>query len=162
MVVFAEVEGTCDHSHMVRKTELRRNTGVCPWQNYPTHRRNRQVQVHGDVPLSYGYCAQDLGCPACAGTLYKPNILLEPGRPTIFVECPHCDPEGYRRRVERLRPQLPRGAGPTSSPAQKAAQAEGGASSFERGPVGFPFAGKRPTTTSPSSDTSFERDKRYK
>ena len=124
---------------MVRKTELRRNTGVCPWQNYPTHRRNKQVQVHGDLPLSYGYCAQELDCPSCAGTLYKPNILLEQGRGFLFVECPCCDPVGYRRRVDRL----PKGSGPSTSPAKEAAasaDAKGGAAAFDRGPRRGPFS----------------------
>ena len=128
---------------MVRKTELRRNTGVCPWQNYPTHRRNKQVQVHGDLPLSYGYCAQELDCPSCAGTLYKPNILLEQGRGFLFVECPCCDPVGYRRRVERLRDRLPKGSGPSTSPAKEAAasaDAKGGAAAFDRGPRRGPFS----------------------
>lgn len=101
---------------MAGKTELRRNLNQCPWQNYPTHRRNRQLQCHGDLPLSYGYCSQDLGCPSCAGTLYKPNILLEQGRPFVFVECPCCDPEGFRRRVAKLKDKLPKGAGPTRTP----------------------------------------------
>ena len=101
---------------MAQKTELRRNLNACPWQHYPTHKKNKQLQCHGDLPLSYGYCSQDLGCPSCAGTLYKPNILLEQGRPFVFVECPHCDPEGYRKRVERLKDKLPKGAGPTKTP----------------------------------------------
>jgi hypothetical protein len=108
---------------MAGKTELRRNVNQCPWQNYPTHRRNRQLQCHGDLPLSFGYCAQDVGCPSCAGTLYKPNILLEQGRPFVFVECPCCDPEGFRRRVERLKAKLPLGAGPTRTPLTDQAKA---------------------------------------
>lgn len=98
------------------KTELRRNVNQCPWQHHPTHNRNKQLQCNGDVPLSYGYCSQDLGCPSCAGTLYKPNILLEQGRPFLFVECPNCDPEAYRKRVERLKDKLPKGSGPTTTP----------------------------------------------
>ncbi|MBM4280099.1 MAG: hypothetical protein FJ137_04885 [Deltaproteobacteria bacterium] len=108
----------------MRKEELRRNLGQCPWQNYPTHKRNTQLQCHGDLPLSYGYCSQDLGCPSCAGTLYKPNIVLEQGRPFVFVECPHCDPAGFRKRVERLKDKLPRGAGPTTTPVSEAAAAD--------------------------------------
>lgn len=98
------------------KTELRRNVNQCPWQHQPTHRKNKQLQCHGDVPLSYGYCSQDVGCPSCAGTLYKPNILLEQGRGFVFVECPCCDPEGYRKRVERLKDKLPKGSGPEKTP----------------------------------------------
>ena len=106
------------------KTELRRNVNQCPWQNYPTHNRNKQLQCHGDLPLSYGYCSQDIGCPSCAGTLYKPKILLEQGRGFVFVECPCCDPVAFRRRVERLKDKLPKGAGPQSTPLteQKAAE----------------------------------------
>ena len=112
---------------MPGKTELRRNVNVCPWQNRPTHNRNKQLQVHGDLPLSFGYCSQDMGCPSCAGTLYKPNIALEQGRGFLFVECPCCDPGGYRKRVERLKDKLPKGAGPKSTPiteARKAAEDE--------------------------------------
>lgn len=101
---------------MAGKTELRRNLNQCPWQHHPTHNRNKQLQCHGDLPLSYGYCSQDLGCPSCAGTLYKPNILLQQGRPFVFVECPNCEPEAYRKRVERLKDKLPKGSGPTSTP----------------------------------------------
>ena len=112
----------------MRKEELRRNLGQCPWQNYPTHKRNKQLQCNGDLPLTYGYCSQDLGCPSCAGTLYKPNIVLEQGRGFLFVECPHCDPVGFRKRVERLKDKLPRGAGPATTPVSEKAEAD----AFER------------------------------
>ncbi len=98
------------------KTELRRNVNQCPWQHHPTHNRNKQLQCHGDLPLSYGYCSQDIGCPSCAGTLYKPNIALEQGRGFTFVECPCCDPVAYRKRVERLKDKLPKGSGPEKTP----------------------------------------------
>ena len=75
---------------------------ACPWQNYPTHRKNRKVQVNGDQPIVYGYCAQAESCSFCAGTGYKPNILLQQGRDSQFIECPHCEPEAYKRRVARL------------------------------------------------------------
>ncbi len=75
---------------------------TCPWQNRPTHRRNRELQVSADVPISYGYCAVDEDCASCAGTGYKPNILLQLGRETLTVPCPYCQPEKYRKRVERL------------------------------------------------------------
>lgn len=75
---------------------------ACPWQNFPTHRKNRALQVNGDQPIVYGYCAQTDACSSCAGTGFKPNILLQQGRPTDFVECPHCEPEAYKRRVARL------------------------------------------------------------
>jgi hypothetical protein len=108
----------------MRKEELRRNLGQCPWQNYPTHKRNKQLQCNGDLPLTYGYCSQDLGCPSCAGTLYKPNLLLEQGRPFLFIECPHCDPAAFRRRVEKWKDKLPRGAGPTTTPVTEKAAAD--------------------------------------
>jgi uncharacterized Zn-finger protein len=118
---------------MPDKRPPKKSPRVCPWQNYPTHKRNRQLQVHGDVPLSYGFCGQELACSSCAGTLYKPNILLELGRPSLFVECPHCDPEGYRKRVERLRAKLPKGSGPTTTPLSEAqrAAAEAASDGFE-------------------------------
>jgi hypothetical protein len=121
-----------------RPAAARKIPRLCPWQNYPTHKRNRQLEVHGDLPLSYGYCPQELECSSCAGTLYKPNIALEAGRPTVFIECPHCDPEGFRRRVERLKSKLPKGAGPTSTPLseererQAAAQGDVRGDGFER------------------------------
>jgi hypothetical protein len=117
-------ENTRDGSAMRAKTELRRNVNQCPWQHYPTHNRNKQLQCHGDLPLSYGYCAQDLECTSCAGTLYKPNIALEQGRGFVFVECPCCDPVGYRKRVERLKDKLPKGSGPTRTPITEAKRAE--------------------------------------
>ena len=52
---------SADTRQMRGKTELRRNVNICPWQNRPTHSRNKQIQVHGDLPLSFGYCSQDLG-----------------------------------------------------------------------------------------------------
>lgn len=76
----------------------------CPWQNFPSHRKNRELQVNGDVPLVVGYCPEEERCASCAGTGYKPNLLLQPGRPFTFVECPYCQPEAYRRRVGRLVP----------------------------------------------------------
>jgi uncharacterized Zn-finger protein len=117
----------------VAKTDYRRNVSTCPWQHYPTHRRNRQIQVHGDVPLSYGHCAQELDCAHCAGTLYQPNIALEVGRPSVFVECPFCDPEGFRKRVVRLRDRLPVGSGPTDTPVTQREQKtmSGDAAAFE-------------------------------
>jgi hypothetical protein len=106
---------------MIKRVPAAPDPRRCPWQNYPTHNRNGELQCHGDVPLSYGFCAQDVDCTSCAGTLYQPNLVLELGRPSTFVECPHCNPEGYRKRVQRLLPKLPRGAGPTATPLTKAA-----------------------------------------
>jgi hypothetical protein len=88
----------------------------CPWANYPTHKRNRELQVNGERPLVYGYCAQERECGSCAGTLYKPNLVVEQGRSFLFVECPYCSPAAYRRRVERWKDKLPVGAGPTTTP----------------------------------------------
>ncbi|MDP2340689.1 MAG: hypothetical protein Q8O67_07015 [Deltaproteobacteria bacterium] len=106
------------------KTELRRNINQCPWQNYATHKRNKQIQCNGDLPLSYGYCSQDIGCPSCAGTLYKPNILIEQGRGFLFIECPCCDPVAFRKRVERLKDKLPKGSGPEKTPLSEAKDKE--------------------------------------
>jgi hypothetical protein len=80
----------------------------CPWFNYPTHRKNRKLQVDGYRPIVYGYCPQTEDCGSCAGTTYKPNILLQQGREHEFVPCPYCLPEEYRRRVERLKDKLPK------------------------------------------------------
>ncbi len=89
---------------------------TCPWVNYPTHRKNRELQVNGERPIVYGYCPQEPDCGSCAGTLYKPNLIIEQGRSFTFVECPFCQPEAYRRRVERLKPALPPGSGPDRTP----------------------------------------------
>ena len=88
-----------------------RPTG-CPWHTYPTHARNRELQVNGDRPIIYGHCPQNDKCAFCAGTLYKPNLLLQVGRPFLFVPCPYCSAEPYRKRVDRLRAKLPKGSGP--------------------------------------------------
>jgi hypothetical protein len=81
---------------------------MCPWQNYPTHKRNRELQVDGYKPIVYGYCPQAEDCSSCAGTTYKPNIVKQLGRPFERVPCPHCRPEDYKRRVERLKEKLPK------------------------------------------------------
>jgi hypothetical protein len=89
---------------------------ACPWSNYPTHARNRQIQVNGERPLVYGYCPHEKDCASCAGTLYKPNLVIEQGRSFLFVECPFCTPDAYRKRVVKMKDLLPVGAGPTSTP----------------------------------------------
>jgi hypothetical protein len=94
----------------------RSRPGRCPWENYPTHKRNRELQVNGERPLVYGYCAQEKECASCAGTLYKPNLVIDQGRDFRFVECPFCNPEGYRKRVEKFKPLLPVGSGPVYTP----------------------------------------------
>lgn len=73
----------------------------CPWANYPSHARNRQLQVDGTRPLVSGYCASHETCGSCAGTTFKPNILLQQGRGFEFVPCPYCSPAEFRRRVAR-------------------------------------------------------------
>jgi len=88
----------------------------CPWANYPTHKRNGELQVNGERPLVYGYCAQDKECASCAGTLLKPNLLIEQGRSFTFVECPFCQPDAYRKRAAKLKSKAPVGSGPTSTP----------------------------------------------
>ena len=80
----------------------------CPWWNYPTHQKNRDLQVDGYRPIVYGYCPQSADCASCAGTGFKPNLLLQMGRPFDFVPCPYCRPGDYTRRVERLKPKLPK------------------------------------------------------
>lgn len=79
----------------------------CPWANHPTHNKNRKLQVDGYRPIVYGYCPQTDECGSCAGTTYKPNIVLQQGREHDTVPCPYCLPEEYRRRVERLKTKLP-------------------------------------------------------
>lgn len=95
---------------------MRARPRACPWQNHPTHKRNRELQVNGERPIVYGYCGQEADCASCAGTLYKPNLLIEQGRSFTFVECPFCQQEAYRRRVARLKDKLPKGSGPTATP----------------------------------------------
>ena len=89
----------------------RSKPGTCPWTTYPTHSRNRELQCNGDRPIIFGHCPQAEDCAFCAGTLYKPNLLLQVGRPFTFAECPFCLPDLYRRRVEKLKLKLPRGSG---------------------------------------------------
>lgn len=81
---------------------MKKRPESCPWQTRPTHKRNGQIQVDIAVPISYGYCSQDPDCSHCAGTGYKPNILLQLGRGTDTVPCPFCEPEKYRKAVERI------------------------------------------------------------
>lgn len=80
----------------------------CPWWNYPTHKKNRELKVDDYRPIVYGYCAQNDDCGSCAGTTYKPNILLQLGRPFTTVPCPYCNPEDFRKRVEVLKARLPK------------------------------------------------------
>lgn len=96
---------------------------ACPWANHPTHNKNKQLQVNGERPVVYGYCGQEAECASCAGTLFKPNLLIQQGRSFEFVECPFCSPELFRKRVAKLKDKLPVGAGPTSTPLTKAADA---------------------------------------
>ena len=95
---------------------MRARPRTCPWANYPTHKRNRELQVNGERPIVYGYCAQELECASCAGTLYKPNLVVEQGRSFAYVECPFCTPDLYRKRVKRMREELPVGSGPQYTP----------------------------------------------
>jgi hypothetical protein len=75
----------------------------CPWENYPTHQKNRELQVNADRPIVYGYCAQDASCALCAGTQFKPNLVIQLGRNFEFVPCPYCTPEAYQKRAARLK-----------------------------------------------------------
>jgi hypothetical protein len=80
----------------------------CPWWNYPTHKKNRELKVFDYKPIVYGYCSQKEDCGSCAGTTYKPNVLLQLGRPHTTVPCPYCRPDDYRRRVDVLKERLPK------------------------------------------------------
>lgn len=95
---------------------VRSRPRACPWANHPTHSKNKQLQVNGERPVVYGYCGQDTECASCAGTLFKPNLLIQQGRTFEFVECPYCTPDLYRKRVVRLKPSMPVGSGPTTTP----------------------------------------------
>ena len=75
----------------------------CPWVTRPTHDRNGRLQVDGWRPVVFGYCPQTPDCASCAGTNYKPNILMQVGRETATVTCPYCAPEAYRKDVTKLR-----------------------------------------------------------
>jgi hypothetical protein len=103
---------------------VRSRPRACPWANHPTHSKNKQLQVNGERPVVYGYCGQDTECASCAGTLFKPNLLIQQGRSFEFVECPYCTPELYRKRVTRLKPSMPVGSGPTSTPLDAPAEPE--------------------------------------
>lgn len=105
---------------------MRARPRTCPWQNHATHNRNRQLQVNGAQPIVYGYCGQEKECASCAGTLYKPNLVIEQGRDFQFVECPFCTPDAYRKRVDRLKPTLRVGMGPTSTPLDAPVEPPGG------------------------------------
>jgi hypothetical protein len=95
-----------------RDVSRRLKKSACPWQTRPSHSKNRELQVNADRPIIFGHCPQDASCAFCAGTLYKPNLLLQIGRPFLFVPCPCCEPELYRKRFERLKALLPKGSGP--------------------------------------------------
>ena len=118
---------------------MRARPRACPWANYPTHGRNREIQVNGERPLVYGYCSQDKECGSCAGTLYKPNLTIEQGRSFLFVECPFCRAEEYRKRVVRMKDKLPVGSGPTATPLDPPKPPEKkGPSKFQRKKPGPP------------------------
>lgn len=97
---------------MPERPKVRERPRQCPWANYPTHSKNRELQVNGFRPIVYGYCPQDPHCASCAGTQYKPNLVIEQGRSFTFVPCPYCSADAYKKKVERLRKKLPVGSGP--------------------------------------------------
>jgi len=84
-----------------------RPASQCPWFNRPTHQQNKKLRVDEWRPIVYGYCPQNEECGSCAGTGYKPNIVITPGRPFDYVPCPYCLPDEYRRRVEKLKEKIP-------------------------------------------------------
>jgi uncharacterized Zn-finger protein len=73
----------------------------------PSHDKNGRIMVDKWKPVAFGYCPQDPECASCAGTGYKPNILLNVGRPSDTVACPYCTPDKYRKEIERLRKASP-------------------------------------------------------
>lgn len=97
---------------MPERPKVRERPRACPWVNYPTHAKNRELQVNGERPVVYGYCPQEPTCASCAGTYYKPNLLIEQGRSFQFVPCPYCSPEAYKKKVVKLRAKMPVGSGP--------------------------------------------------
>jgi hypothetical protein len=119
---------------MRREPKIRERPRACPWANHATHNKNRMLQVNGEIPIVAGYCAQEKDCAACAGTLYKPNLRIEQGRSFQFVECPFCTPDLYRKRVERLKPTLRPGMGPTRTPLDPPPAAEESAPAPKRRP----------------------------
>lgn len=80
---------------------------ACPWATRPTHSRNGRILVDKWKPIVYGYCPQEPDCASCAGTHYKPNILLNVGRAQDSLPCPYCDPERYRKEVDRIKKASP-------------------------------------------------------
>lgn len=87
---------------------------ICPWVTRPSHGKNGRIMVDKWIPVVFGYCPQDDDCASCAGTGFKPNILLNVGRPSDTVACPCCDPARYRKEVAKTgkwSPAEPKGAG---------------------------------------------------
>lgn len=74
----------------------------CPWVTRPTHSRNGRIQVDKWIPVVAGYCPIEVDCGSCAGTGFKPNILLNVGRPSDTVPCPYCEPVSYKKEMQRL------------------------------------------------------------
>jgi hypothetical protein len=103
----------------------------CPWVPRPTHEKNGRIMVDKWTPVVFGYCPQDDQCGSCAGTGFKPNILLNVGRPSDTVACPFCDPQRYRKEVEKLGKWKP-------TPAKDASKgdADKSASAKPKGPAG--------------------------
>jgi hypothetical protein len=75
---------------------------LCPWTTRPSHGKNGRIIVDKWLPVAFGYCPQVEDCASCAGTGFKPNIVINVGRPTDTVACPFCFPERYRKEVEKL------------------------------------------------------------
>jgi hypothetical protein len=95
---------------------MAKRVAMCPWVNYPTHNKNREIQVSGERPIVFGYCGDDDDCASCAGTRYKPNLLIQQGRSFTFVPCPYCMVDAYRARVLKLAVKLPMGVEPPRDP----------------------------------------------
>jgi len=92
----------------MERKKKKRPSWQCPYQHKMSHRKNRELQVNGFRPICYGYCPQEDDCAFCAGTLYKPNLLVQQGWGFQWVPCPYCRPDEYQRKVKRLLKKVPR------------------------------------------------------
>ncbi len=74
----------------------------CPWVTRPSHGKNGRLVVDKWTPVVQGYCPVIGDCASCAGTGFKPNIVLNVGRPQDSVACPYCTPDRYKKELEKL------------------------------------------------------------
>jgi len=85
----------------------------------PTHDKNGRILVDKWIPVSPGYCPVEADCGSCAGTGFKPNILLHVGRPTDTLACPYCEPERYKKELQKLGKWTPPAPADTKKPPLK-------------------------------------------